>query len=211
MAFSAAIDLNWAQSLENMRKLFIRQNTSELNFHQNPSESENFINTWIANATNNKIQDAIPEGTIDDATQLILANAIYLKTKWDEKFEYCGVNHTFHLNDLETVKVEMMQYESKYLRYANVEKLGFHIVEVPFRGRHAAMYFILPHQVAGLEDVVSFSLDADTINDVIENQMQELRVMLRMPKFQFSNDIPLTSVLKEYGIQVNFLTFSWPF
>ena len=77
----------------------------------------------------------------------MLISAIYLKTKWDDEFE-SALKETFHLNESENVTIEnMMQYISNPLRYANVTEHGFHLVEVPLRGRHAAMYFIVPYQV----------------------------------------------------------------
>ena len=155
---------------------------------------------WIKNATNDKIQNAIPEGSIDGGTQLILANAIYLKTKWQQEFEGYRKNQTFHLNDSETIPIDMMSHYSEPLRYANVKDLGFHIVEVPFRGRHAAMYFIVPHQVVGLDDVIA-SIDADIMNDIIENKVETVRVELVMPKFTFTSDIPLNSILQDLGIK----------
>ena len=179
---------------------FFQGNISELDFSKNSQESETFINDWIKNATNDKIQNAIPEGSIDGVTQLILANAIYLKTKWQQEFEGYRKNQTFHLNDSETIPIDMMSHYSEPLRYANVQNLGFHIVEVPFRGRHAVMYFIVPHQVEGLDDVIA-SIDADIMNDILENKMETVRVELVMPKFTFTSDIPLNSILQDLGIR----------
>ena len=179
---------------------FFQGNISELDFSQNPRESEAFINQWIENATNGKILDAIPEGSIDGTTQLLLANAIYLKTKWHQEFLGHRANQTFYLSESETILVDMMSHESEPVRYANMEDLGFHIVEVPLRGRYAAMYFIVPHQVSGLDDVIT-SIEADMLNDVIENKMETVRVELRLPKFKFTNDIPLNSILQDLGIK----------
>ena len=179
---------------------FFQGNISELDFSQNPRESESFISEWIENATNGKILDAMPEGSIDGTTQLILANAIYLKTKWQQEFLGYMANQTFHLSESETILVDMMAHDSEPLRYANVDDLGFHIVEVDLRGRHAAMYFIVPYQVSGLDDVIA-SIEADMINDIIENKMETVRTELRMPKFRFTNDIPLSSILQDLGIK----------
>ena len=100
---------------------FSQGNISELDFSKNSQESETFINDWIKNATNDKIQNGFPEGSIDGGTQLILANAIYLKTKWQQEFEGYRKNETFHLNDSETIPVDMMSHYSEPLRYANVK------------------------------------------------------------------------------------------
>lgn len=41
------------------------------------------INEWVANKTENRIKDTLPEGSIDINTILVLVNAIYFKVSED--------------------------------------------------------------------------------------------------------------------------------
>lgn len=41
------------------------------------------INEWIANKTENRIKETLPEGSIDSETILVLVNAIYFKVSED--------------------------------------------------------------------------------------------------------------------------------
>jgi serpin B len=44
-----------------------------------PDEARQHINAWVADETNERIQNIVPEGVINSATRLVLTNAIYFK------------------------------------------------------------------------------------------------------------------------------------
>lgn len=46
---------------------------------ENPEKARVTINDWIANKTENLIQDTLPEGALDSNTILVLVNTIYFK------------------------------------------------------------------------------------------------------------------------------------
>ena len=51
----------------------------KLDFQRQPTNSTEFINTWVSENTNGKIKDLIPPGVINRMTALVLANALALK------------------------------------------------------------------------------------------------------------------------------------
>lgn len=48
-------------------------------FQEKPELSRALINDWVANKTEKRITDVIPDGGIDARTVLVLVNAIYFK------------------------------------------------------------------------------------------------------------------------------------
>ncbi len=75
-------------------------------------------------------------------------------------------------------------------------------MEYPLKGRYASMFFIVPHQRSGLDDIIaSFSPNLTDFYDVIQNKMALKRVTLQMPLFQFTYNLDLTKILPEMGIQ----------
>lgn len=54
-------------------------NQSGFGLQEKPEASRMTINEWIANKTENRIKDTLPEGSIDTNTILVLVNAIYFK------------------------------------------------------------------------------------------------------------------------------------
>ncbi len=67
------------------------------------------INNWVAQQTNNKIQNVIPKGVIDQWTRLVLTNAIYFKGQWATAFNAdLTQNAAFTLGSGEQVQVPTM-------------------------------------------------------------------------------------------------------
>lgn len=50
---------------------------------EKPDDSRMVINQWIANKTEDRIKDTLPEGSVDSNTILVLVNAIYFKVSED--------------------------------------------------------------------------------------------------------------------------------
>lgn len=62
---------------------------------EKPELSRKIINEWVANKTEKRITEVIPEGGIDDLTVLVLVNTIYFKvwlTKLGEQPTSLGEN-----------------------------------------------------------------------------------------------------------------------
>lgn len=48
---------------------------------EDPDKARVTINNWIANKTENLIQDTLPPGALDSTTILVLVNTIYFKVQ----------------------------------------------------------------------------------------------------------------------------------
>ena len=80
----------------------------DLDFAQ-ADDARKTINDWIAQQTNDKIQDAIPDGVLGPDTRLVLTNAIYFKGKWGIAFvKDSTANSPFKLLTGKTVDVPLM-------------------------------------------------------------------------------------------------------
>jgi len=92
-----------------------------LDFINAPEESRVTINNWIADQTEGRIEDLIPQGVIDALTRLVLTNAIYFNAAWLNPFdEDTTKDGTFHLLDGSKVIVPMMR-QTESLGYAEGE------------------------------------------------------------------------------------------
>ena len=58
-----------------------------VDFEQAAEEARLAINEWVAQQTNDRITDLIPEGAIDSLTRLVLVNAVYLDATWARPFD----------------------------------------------------------------------------------------------------------------------------
>ena len=53
-----------------------------LDFVGNPEGSRKTINDWVSDETEQKIEDLIPSGVLNELTRLVLVNAIYFNGDW---------------------------------------------------------------------------------------------------------------------------------
>lgn len=57
------------------------------NFHTNPNAVRDYINQWVSNETKGHIRDLLPPTSITENTDLVLANAVYFKGRWKNRFD----------------------------------------------------------------------------------------------------------------------------
>lgn len=169
-----------------------------LDFINSPEESREIINKWVSDQTNEKIQDLIPQGAIDELTRLVLTNAIYFNAAWQYPFdEDATENGPFYLLSGEEISVPMMKMmkESESLRYAEGE--GYQAVELPYDGKELSMVILLPEE--GNFEAFEDSLTAEKVKTII-NDLEERQVSLTMPKFEFESAFSLKDTLASMGM-----------
>src|SRR5438477_9714719 len=66
---------------------FYRAEARIVDFVRNSEAARREINSWVANATQDKIQDLLHEGDLKPNTLLVLCNAVYFKGKWIHRFD----------------------------------------------------------------------------------------------------------------------------
>lgn len=160
-----------------------------------PEKARLEINNWVADQTEGKIKDLIPQGAIDGLTRLVLTNAIYFNASWQHPFEESLTEpQPFHLLDGSTVDADMMQQSESFGYYRGG---GYQAVELPYSGDQLAMWVILPDEGQFAE--FEASLDPGVL-DEIQNGMSYPQVNLWMPKFSFSAEFMLKPTLSALGM-----------
>ena len=170
-----------------------------LDFIKAPEESRVTINDWVSEQTEDKINDLIPQGLIDELTRLVLTNAIYFNAAWASPFNEAATSDgTFYLLNGAEVTVPMMsQTES----FAYAEGDGYQAVELPYDGNELSMVILLPEN--GRFDAFEASLDIDRLNGIMAD-MGYGQVAITMPKFEFESSLGLKPTLSDMGMPVAF-------
>ncbi len=165
------------------------------NFIEAPEDSRVTINDWVAQQTEEKIQDLIPSGAINPLTRLVLTNAIYFNAAWlspfDEKSTAAG---DFHLLTGNSIKVPMMR-QTESFGYAR--DTGYQAVELLYDGSEISMVILLPDK--GTFDTFEKSLNAELISQ-ISKDLRRQRIDLTMPSFEFEAQFKLGATLKKMGM-----------
>ncbi|WP_267641914.1 serpin family protein [Haloarchaeobius amylolyticus] len=167
-----------------------------LDFVAEPEPARVTINDWVADQTEDRIQDLLSPGTITDDTRLVGTNAVYFKAQWVNTFpEDATSQGTFTaLDDAET-QVPLMRQSELSVPYAEVD--GAQAVELPYEGDAASMVVILPPE--GEFESYEQNLDADALHGLFDAlEPNEGRVVL--PKFTFGSAVGLNQALKDLGM-----------
>ena len=166
-----------------------------LDFAGAPEESRVTINDWVSERTEGKIEDLIPEGSIDPLTRLVLTNAIYFNAAWASPFEEEATREgSFTLLDGSEVSVPMM-HQTESFGFAEGE--GYQAIELPYDGREMSMVIVVPEE--GQFEAFEESLDAARVEAVIE-QLDQRQVALTMPTFEFDARFSLKEALAALGM-----------
>lgn len=113
------------------------------------------INDWVAQHTNDKIQNVLPEGSVDQFTKLILTNAIYFKANWALPFDASDTSDaSFTLASGSQVTASTM-HQTTTFKY--MESGGFQVLELPYTNGRLAMDILLPTQ-SGLSGLDSYQI-----------------------------------------------------
>ena len=168
-----------------------------VDFVGSPEESRVRINDWVADRTEDRIKDLIPENGINDLTRLVLSNAIYFNARWFYPFaEDLTSVRPFRLLDGGEVEAPMMMTtEAERFGYADGE--GYQAVELPYRGGDVSMIILLPD--AGTFREFEKAIDADLVTRIL-GDIERGNVELTMPKFEFESEFKLRETLSKMGM-----------
>ena len=196
----------WGQQDYNIQPAFLNilsQNYGAgmnlLDFINSPENSRVTINNWVSSQTNNRINDLLPQGSIDTLTRFVLTNAIYFDAAWQNPFAKESTHDgTFNLLDGSTVTVPMM---SQDVGYSYVKGNGYQAVELPYDGNEIAMDIIMPD--AAKFTTFESAMTANKVNGII-GSLQNSFMALTMPKFSFDSSFSLKSALAALGMPIAF-------
>jgi len=170
-----------------------------LDFITETEKSRVTINDWVSDQTEGRIEDLIPQGAIDALTRLVLTNAIYFNAAWEHPSdEDMTADGPFYLLDGGQVTVPMMKQTESF---GYTDGKGYQAVELPYDDGELSMVIILPE--AGKLQAFEEGLQAQQV-DAIINNLQDTRVALTMPRFEFDSEFSLKDTLADMGMPVAF-------
>ncbi|GAB6880560.1 serpin family protein [Halorubrum gandharaense] len=168
-------------------------------FAGDPEGERERINAWVADATEDRIEDLIPEGGITSQTVMVLANAIYFMASWEQEFDPDDTTDaTFTALDGSTSEVPMMEQN---LRTDYVDLPRAQAIELPYVGGEVSMVLVVPDE--GEFESVEADIDGETLFGIFE-ALGDASGDLRMPRFEYEFDAELREPLEELGMGAAF-------
>ncbi|MFC7047172.1 serpin family protein [Halobacteriaceae archaeon GCM10025711] len=168
-------------------------------FAGDPEGERERINAWVADRTEDRIDDLLPPNALDPSTVLVLTNAIYFMAGWQFEFDPDDTaDGTFTGLDGAESAVPMMR---QHLRTNYARVAGAEVIELPYVGGEVSMVLMLPDE--GAFEAFEAGLDAETLFGVFD-ALGDASGDLRLPRFEFESEVQLSTVLAEMGMPVAF-------
>lgn len=169
---------------------------NSLDYGKDPEQAKETINKWVSQSTKNKISEIIPPNLLNAETRLIIANAIYFKADWEQKFKPSLTRDLeFFPSPGTSMKTRMMNLKASF-NYTEVGPLQ--ILEMPYVGNELSMVIILPKDIDGFRQVDK-TLSAENIK-IWKEQMVPTEIMVYIPKFEMTSTFFLAETLTSMGM-----------
>lgn len=153
--------------------------------------SRKAINDWVSQKTAKHIAELMPEGSITPNTKMVVTNAIYFKSKWEQPFDPAmTVPKPFHTVPGGPAKPVPMMVDERQVRLGTIDNIM--VMELPFAGKEFSLMVGVPpagHTLNAFEtdleglDIASWSA-----------QLKPTTCRLELPKFSLD---PVSKSLKE--------------
>ncbi|XP_041482669.1 leukocyte elastase inhibitor-like isoform X1 [Lytechinus variegatus] len=160
-------------------------------------EARKGINDWVAKETENKIQNLIPDGILNSLTKLVLVNAIYFKSTWDQAFDNESTKSGVFKMDQETAHLRMMHKEGEPMMTDDKTRKCF-VLEMPYDGNDLSMLAVLPWDDDGLEQVEE-QMTMEAL-DFWDSDLEPEQAMYWFPRFKLEDTFSLSSILQSMGM-----------
>jgi serine protease inhibitor len=167
-----------------------------LDYEHDPAGAGRKIARWVDEATRHKIPEIIDPAALDENTRMVLVNAVYFKGDWASPFKRVATAPgRFLVRPGTDILTPLMHHEGKF---AYAEDSRLQVLELPYRGGRLSMVILLPRDPDGLPELEK-ELSADHLGGWT-HELQKRKVMVWLPRFNFSGGFNLKPMLAGLGI-----------
>lgn len=156
------------------------------------------INGWVAEHTEDKIQEMLTEPPGPQAVA-VLVNALYFKGSWKDVFDEQDTKQAdFYPPDGPAVQVMMMKRSGKFSYSAHED---WQAVKLPYGKGQMEMVVMLPGEQSSLKELVG-QLEQEGLPP--DEDFSRSEGTLRLPRFTASYGAELSKSLQELGVKQAF-------
>jgi serpin B len=193
----------WTQSGLALQAQFVATLTDDFgappqstDFAESPAAALAAINGWVSQHTDALIPDLLGQGSITPQTAFVLANAIYLKARWQSPFAKSQTAPAaFTTATGQVLHVPFMNQADTTYGYASAT--GYQAIELPYSSSSLSMLAILPRG----KTLARFArgLTAGSLGAIV-GALRPASVNLSMPKLDLSTQSDLDGPLQKLGM-----------
>uniref|UniRef100_A0A453C1D2 Serpin domain-containing protein n=5 Tax=Triticinae TaxID=1648030 RepID=A0A453C1D2_AEGTS len=205
----------WVDSSLHLKPTFATMAASRFNaearavcFGSNPEQARSEINEWFEGETGGRWKELVPEGSINAATVVVLANALYFRGYWYDPFDpELTQDGDFYVSPGHAVRTPFMVGGYLHENMCIACHPGFKVLWMPYCGHYqdcrSSMCIYLPDDRGGLPELVrALSSDPSVLFAVPEKLVPTAE--LRIPKFDVSQRLEASHLLRDLGLDLPF-------
>lgn len=185
-------------------------------FRTNPIDVRNRINNWVSNMTKGHIRDLLPPNSITEDTDLVLANAVYFKGLWAQRFDPKNSKRDiFYASGTQNSIVTFMRQKGNFNHVVS-EELGAYILELPYKGDEISMFVLLPpfstartlqpqdsqeprDGIRQLVERLATERGSEELRQLLDDGMPPREVEVNLPRFEIERELQLGQLLHSLG------------
>lgn len=176
----------------------------EIDFASDPEGARQEINGWVADNTDDIIQDAFAAGDIHTLTRMVLANAVFFQADWASQFDEDDTqDRDFTLASGESVQVPTMCQETEVYGHFAWDTEGepeTSVLRMPYEDEELSFIAILPGSHDGLAELEA-DLTGEALDSLIADTEDREEAWVCLPRFEVDYELPLIDVLVDVGIE----------
>ena len=166
-----------------------------LDFGGSPPLACDAINSWAKEKTRGRISEIVNPDVVNGMTRLILTNAIYFKSAWQEDFSKSATrNEPFFVTAQTTETVPLMHQTAHFQCWESPSLQG---VLLPYQRGELSMVLLVPRKRDGLS-ALEKSLSLKSLNAGIQSARRRV-VQLSLPRFRTESSFSLQKTLSALG------------
>jgi serpin B len=162
-----------------------------------PSAACAEVNAWASEQTRGRITEILNTEAIDGSTRLVIANAVYLRARWQQPFEPRATREEDFFTVSGRARVDMM-HALQTVPYATFP--GGKLVDIPYR-KGLSMVVVLPDSVTGIADIERRTAREFT---AWRRALRARQVDLRIPRWTSDSPMLLRPALESLGMPLPF-------
>jgi serpin B len=172
-----------------------------VDFRNSPEPSRKTINDWVKKATENKIPELLPNGSVNPDTRLVVTNAVYFLGTWMKPFDpKLTTNDAFFVRGTTSTKVPTMHRTGR-MNYGEVDDVA--LAELPYGDGKMGMVIVLPKDKAGLPKVLG-AMRGETIAKWQKALEMSQELDMALPKFELTWGKSIKGPLSKLGMNLVF-------
>lgn len=187
------VDARFEQAFLDTLSKYYNAGMTPLNY-QDPEAARQLINAWVEKQTESRIKELIAQDVLDVSTRLVLTNAIYFKSAWQNAFSAVNAEIPFYGPDSRVSYPAMMENKAIYA-YSQDENLT--VVKLPYAAEGKSMVLLMPRE-GGMEQLAA-ELTPERWQSLLTN-LHSNEAILTLPKFKFESSFSLAGVLSAMGM-----------